>query len=118
MSVSADDMVTVLGIIARMNSEQNNEAWAAVKSRDDTLRKAAVQSFRAGDIVEFTHSKTGCVIRGEVMQGRARVNLKVNETHRDGEPTTLPHTWRVTATLLRPYTEPDTGTLRLPEGSA
>jgi len=117
MSVTDNDMMTALGIIARMDNRQKDEAWEALQNRSQTLRKAAVKSFGAGDIVEFD-SKHGIVIRGKVVASRAKVNIKVRETHRDDREST-PNcvTWRVAATLLRLHEEPSVGGLRLPEVS-
>jgi len=116
MSVTDDDMVTVLGIIARMDKEQKDEAWTALQNRSQTIRKAALKSFRAGDIVEFDSNRS--VIRGEVVASRGKVNVKVRETHRDERESTPDCvTWRVAATLLRLYDNPSAGGLRLPEAS-
>ena len=68
-------LVDILNQILTMDSSDINKIVEAVKMRRDQLHFANTRSFKPGDRVEFTSSRTGKVLAGKV--GRVKIKYVV-----------------------------------------
>ena len=59
-------LVDLLNDILHMDNDALNRVISAVKMRRDQLHFSNTRSFKAGDRVEFTSSRTGAVLAGTV----------------------------------------------------
>ena len=68
-------LVDVLNDILHMDNDALNRVIGAVKMRRDQLHFTNTRSFKPGDRVEFTSSRTGKVLAGKV--GRIKIKYVV-----------------------------------------
>ena len=86
-------LVDVLNDILHMDNDAINRVIGAVKMRRDQLHFTNTRSFKAGDRVEFTSSRTGAVLAGKV----SRVKIKYVVVNCDNG-----QTWNIPGGMLRP----------------
>ena len=86
-------LVDVLNDILHMDNDAINRVIGAVKMRRDQLHFTNTRSFKAGDRVEFTSSRTGAVLAGKV----SRVKIKYVVVNCD-----TGQTWNIPGGMLRP----------------
>lgn len=86
-------LVDILNQILTMDSSEINKIIEAVKMRRDRLHSQNAQSFRAGDRVEFTSSRSGRVLTGKV----SRVKIKYVVVDCDNG-----QRWNIPGGMLRP----------------
>jgi hypothetical protein len=86
-------LVDVLNDILHMDNDALNRVIGAVKMRRDQLHFANTRSFKSGDQVEFTSSRTGTVLTGKV----SRVKIKYVVVNCDNG-----QTWNIPGGMLRP----------------
>jgi hypothetical protein len=68
-------LVDILNDILHMDRDAIDRVISAVKMRRDQLHFANTRSFKPGDRVEFTSSRTGKVLAGKV--GRVKIKYVV-----------------------------------------
>ena len=86
-------LVDVLNDILHMDNDALNRVISAVKMRRDQLHFSNTRSFKAGDRVEFTSSRTGTVLSGTV--GRIKIKYVVVDCD-NGQR------WNIPGGMLRP----------------
>ena len=86
-------LVDVLNDILHMDNDALNRVISAVKMRRDQLHFTNTRSFKSGDRVEFTSSRTGTVLTGKV----SRVKIKYVVVNCDNG-----QTWNIPGGMLRP----------------
>ena len=85
-------LVDLLNDILHMDNDALNRVISAVKMRRDQLHFSNTRSFKAGDRVEFTSSRTGAVLAGTV----SRVKIKYVAVNCDNG-----QTWNIPGGMLR-----------------
>jgi hypothetical protein len=85
-------LVDVLNDILHMDNDALNRVISAVKMRRDQLHFTNTRSFKSGDRVEFTSSRTGTVLTGKV----SRVKIKYVVVNCDNG-----QTWNIPGGMLR-----------------
>ena len=85
-------LVDVLNDILHMDNDALNRVIGAVKMRRDQLHFTNTRSFKSGDRVEFTSSRTGAVLAGTV----SKVKIKYVAVNCDNG-----QTWNIPGGMLR-----------------
>ena len=86
-------LVDVLNDILHMDNDALNRVIGAVKMRRDQLHFTNTRSFKSGDRVEFTSSRSGRVITGSVIKAKIKYIL----VHSDNN-----QRWNIPGGMLRP----------------
>ena len=86
-------LVDILNDILHMDRDAVDRVISAVKMRRDQLHFANTKTFKTGDRVEFTSSRTGAVLSGTV----SRVKIKYVVVNCDNG-----QTWNIPGGMLRP----------------
>ena len=86
-------LVDILNDILHMDRDAIDRVIGAVKMRRDQLHFANTKTFKTGDRVEFTSSRTGAVLAGTA----SRVKIKYVVVNCDNG-----QTWNIPGGMLRP----------------
>jgi hypothetical protein len=86
-------LVDVLNDILHMDRDALDRVISAVKMRRDQLHFTNTKTFKTGDRVEFTSSRTGTVLAGTV----SRVKIKYVAVNCDNG-----QSWNIPGGMLRP----------------